>query len=225
MAGGAELLDVKEPGRGSLGMASWAAIDAVVSVVGGRIPVSVACGELARGDFQRWSGQRWEGVQFAKLGLSEAPSDWQAEWLAWSRMLPLHITRIAVVYADWQAAQAPPPRDVLAFAKCHAGGVLLDTYFKCRSLTQIFTWENIAGWIEHARVAGLPSAVAGSLEISQLPRLAALQPAVLAVRGAVCTPDRTGRLHQAKVRLAADALQLAPLGQRHADPVETPADP
>ena len=46
LAGGAALIDVKEPARGSLGRADAATIAAVVAAVGGRVPVSVALGEL-----------------------------------------------------------------------------------------------------------------------------------------------------------------------------------
>jgi uncharacterized protein (UPF0264 family) len=47
LAGGAGLIDVKEPARGALGRADAAVIAAVVRAVGGRRPVSAALGELA----------------------------------------------------------------------------------------------------------------------------------------------------------------------------------
>ncbi len=46
LAGGADLIDVKEPARGPLGRADAATIAAVVQAVGGRVPVSAALGEL-----------------------------------------------------------------------------------------------------------------------------------------------------------------------------------
>jgi uncharacterized protein (UPF0264 family) len=46
LAGGADLIDVKEPSRGSLGRADDATIAAVVRTVGGQRPVSAALGEL-----------------------------------------------------------------------------------------------------------------------------------------------------------------------------------
>src|SRR5262245_44632800 len=46
LAGSADLIDVKEPSRGSLGRADEATIAAVMRAVGGRRPVSAALGEL-----------------------------------------------------------------------------------------------------------------------------------------------------------------------------------
>ncbi len=207
IAGGAEVLDVKEPALGSLGRASSSAVQDVVAAAGGQVPVSVACGELAAPDLTCWPRQALAGVQFAKLGLSHAPRNWQAAWCTWRRGLPSHVTPIAVAYADWQASQAPPPAEVLAFAKLHAGGILLDTHEKQWSLVQGMALVDIKTWIQRVHAAGLLSAVAGSLHIEHLPRLAAFQPAILAVRGCVCVPDRTGHLRRELVRRAAHALR------------------
>ena len=46
LAGGADLIDVKEPSRGPLGRADAGVIRYVVKAVGGRAPVSAALGEL-----------------------------------------------------------------------------------------------------------------------------------------------------------------------------------
>jgi len=46
LVGGADLIDVKEPSRGSLGRAEADTIAAVAHAVGGRTPVSAALGEL-----------------------------------------------------------------------------------------------------------------------------------------------------------------------------------
>ena len=46
LAGGADIIDVKEPTRGSLGMADGDAVAGVVEAVGERVPVSAALGEL-----------------------------------------------------------------------------------------------------------------------------------------------------------------------------------
>ena len=42
LAGGADVIDVKEPRRGSLGAADAEVVADVVEVVGGRVPVSMA---------------------------------------------------------------------------------------------------------------------------------------------------------------------------------------
>src|SRR5262249_54204912 len=44
--GGADIIDIKEPERGSLGRADNATMTAILDAVSGRKPVSAACGEL-----------------------------------------------------------------------------------------------------------------------------------------------------------------------------------
>ena len=44
---GVNLIDIKEPSRGSLGRADWAVVTETVRQVAGRVPVSVAMGDWA----------------------------------------------------------------------------------------------------------------------------------------------------------------------------------
>src|SRR5262245_26134710 len=46
LTGGADIIDIKEPRRGPLGMAKPAVMAEIVAGVGGRAPVSAALGEL-----------------------------------------------------------------------------------------------------------------------------------------------------------------------------------
>ncbi len=76
MAGGASIIDVKEPARGSLGRSDAVVWQAVRSVIPRSIPVSVALGEL--NDWIGFDGPHisagdWAGIDFCKLGLAEAP--------------------------------------------------------------------------------------------------------------------------------------------------------
>src|SRR5216683_1627996 len=64
--GGAALIDVKEPSRGSLGRADDETLAGVLRCVAGRGPVSAALGELVEG-----SGlPAVKGLRFTKWGLS-----------------------------------------------------------------------------------------------------------------------------------------------------------
>ncbi|NBW96041.1 MAG: hypothetical protein EBR28_04765, partial [Planctomycetia bacterium] len=49
LAGGAHVIDVKEPARGSLGRAAPEAVAAVAAAVAGAVPWTMAAGELAAG--------------------------------------------------------------------------------------------------------------------------------------------------------------------------------
>src|SRR5437773_4338916 len=74
VAGGAALVDVKEPARGALGRADDPTVAAVVGAVAGRRPVSAALGELVDGGVL----PACPGVQFVKWGLAGChAADWQ----------------------------------------------------------------------------------------------------------------------------------------------------
>ena len=50
LAGGASIIDVKEPSRGPLGRADADVTAAIAEAVAGRAPLTVACGELVTGE-------------------------------------------------------------------------------------------------------------------------------------------------------------------------------
>src|SRR5262245_65855688 len=85
LAGGATLIDVKEPARGSLGRADDMTIAAVLHVVAGRRPVSAALGELV----DKSSLPRCSGLAFVEWGLAGAARlDWRGD-VEW----PLRVAR------------------------------------------------------------------------------------------------------------------------------------
>src|SRR3990172_3975966 len=83
LEGGADVIDVKEPSRGSLGAADAEVVAAVVRAIGGSVPISVAAGELID---HRQSGATSSvsafGVAYIKLGLAGCAvvSDWPEWW-------------------------------------------------------------------------------------------------------------------------------------------------
>src|SRR5437867_1331389 len=66
IAGGAEIIDIKEPARGSLGRADDAVVRAIVEHVAGRQPISMALGELL--DDPGWPDELFTGL--VKIGLA-----------------------------------------------------------------------------------------------------------------------------------------------------------
>jgi uncharacterized protein (UPF0264 family) len=213
VAGGAAIIDVKEPSQGPLGRAPCAAWSAVRDVVPEPIPVSVALGEL-----NEWCGGEppmvpaaaWRGIVFCKLGLAHAPSNWRNAWRALRGRL--HESTfpspawVAVVYIDWQPARAPDPDGVIGEAaeidECR--GVLFDTWDKTRRSLLDATWKPR---IARVQALGRFVALAGSLDTEAIVQLAALQPDIFAVRGAACRGgDRHASIEPNRVaRLAAAA--------------------
>jgi uncharacterized protein (UPF0264 family) len=236
LAGGAALIDVKEPSRGSLGPADDETVAAVLRTVAGMRPVSMALGELSTGfqtspERQRLSEKRlsekWTGLvsrqetspvlfslfslAFAKWGLAGCRYHvrWQDELARAADRLPTDCRPVAVAYADWQRAAAPPLEDVCAFACARRwGAFLIDTYGK--DGTTLLDWlslDDLRALTTRCRSVGVPIALAGSLGVEQIVRLRSLEPDWFAVRGAVCRDGRrTETIDAERVRRMVDLL-------------------
>lgn len=207
--GGADLIDIKEPQRGSLGRADARTITEIAHTVAGRAPLSAAWGELCElpGDPGENSAA---GLQFAKVGLagSARQSDWARPWLQWSQALPHGVQPVAVAYADWRNCAAPSPDAVLRLAdEASCAAVLVDTYDKRQGdLLAHWSLGELRHFVAEIGKAGRLSVVAGSLTLDALERVLPLEPSYVAVRGAVCRGDRTGPIDAALVAAWAAAL-------------------
>ena len=203
---GADLIDVKEPSRGSLGRADAAVWRDVAEALAGRVPVSVALGELIDAGSTSAAAVVPTGgrVQFAKLGLAGAArlANWQRYWLQSMAELPENVQPVAAAYADWQTAHAPPPHEVLAVAaRLKAPCLLIDTYDKSRG--NLLVHCPVAELTELAGQAadrGIRLVLAGSLDRAAIARLAPLAPAYFAVRSAACVGDRTQAIEASRVK-------------------------
>lgn len=258
LAGGADLIDVKEPLAGSLGAASPDAVAGVVQAVAGRRPTSIALGELR--DNASWSSYAARLTpsilpKFVKFGLAGCwpPPDksmptqshghgtqrsplahCQADlltretesllglWRAALAPLPVSIGAVAVVYADWQVAESPPPEIVLLGArelKCHA--MLVDTFDKRGpGLLGVWSSAQLADCVRAARDAGLLVVLGGKIREEHLDRLMSLEPDFIAVRGAVCRGDRSGTLDPRRIEEFRARLMRIASGAAFASPAK-----
>ncbi len=207
---GAGLIDVKEPSRGPLGMPDSSVVREVVAVVGGRVAVSVALGELL--EISAPVGPIIPaGVGYAKLGLSGCGDrrDWVERWEAVLEAYPPGVRRVAVVYADWQACRCPAPETIVAAAsgqRCEA--LLVDTFDKSRGrLLDHWPLADLGRFVERVRSAGMAIVLAGSLDAAALTPVLSLEPDWIAVRGAVCRGGREGQLDAALARTLVVCLE------------------
>lgn len=203
LQGGADLVDLKEPMRGPLGAVEAEVMAQVLRLVAGRLPVSAALGELLDIDVAA-PGVLPAGLAFAKLGMAgcAARARWPEAWARALHLLPRGTRPVAVVYADWPAALAPPPREVLQHARAvGCRGVLIDTFDKSAgSLLDHWTTAALADFLGEIRAAGLFSVLAGSLSCETIPRVLALAPRYIGVRGAACRGPRWSPIDGARVR-------------------------
>jgi uncharacterized protein (UPF0264 family) len=211
LAGGADLIDVKEPARGALGAADSTVWRAVAATVAGRVPTSVALGELL--EFGGSTTAALTSIQLAKLGLAGCcrHEDWSARWHAAWDSLPEAVAPVAVIYADWPDAAAPAPDLILDRAvQWGCRTFLFDTFDKTRgNLIQHLSLEQIARLACRARQAGGRVVLGGSLDADSAERLLPLEPDYIAVRGAVCRHSRTGAIDRALVARLARVVHAA----------------
>ena len=172
LAGGAEIIDVKEPARGALGAADPEVVRAVEGRLPTAIPLGVALGDppdeaAVRAAVSRLPPRRQPGEVILKLGFAgtsgrQGVVNRLAAALDQARCLGSPAI-VAVAYADHARALAPSPADVLrASARTGAAGVLIDTFVKDgRDLFASISDEALAEWIAEARACGLRVAVAG----------------------------------------------------------------
>jgi uncharacterized protein (UPF0264 family) len=216
--GGADIIDAKEPSRGSLGAVSPDVLAEIVKRVPPEYPLSIALGDLSgEGQVQPTLSalelRAGSGPLYLKLGFAGVSSP-----TAIARMLQVAVRIgsrrrgmpeiIAVAYADAKAAGTPVPEKI-AEAALDAGcsGVLLDTYRKNGESLFAFMGETeLAQWIGDCRAEGLLTAVAGSLAAPDLPRLSRLAPDVVGVRAAACQGGRGGTVCPERVAVLRRAL-------------------
>ena len=218
LRGGADILDVKEPRRGSLGMADIEVIAAIARQLADSnhdqiqratpIPLSVALGEVHDWRNARSIPPLPEAVTFAKLGLSHlAPhNNWSDEWLrvrhSFEERGTAQLNWVAVAYADADAATSPPIDDVLTAAiDTNCSGLLIDTFTKTGlTLTDCCHITSLAVLADRCHSAGLFLALAGRLTRESLPALNRIPADVLAIRSAACeAATREGRVTEPAV--------------------------
>jgi uncharacterized protein (UPF0264 family) len=214
LAGGADVIDVKEPSRGPLGAADATTIEEVIVAVNGQTPITAAAGELADHIARpSWSGN-FEipcGLALFKIGLAECAekTDWRGPF---QRFIDQHAggpLPCAVAYADWRAAGSIAPNAVLQAgiaSGCRA--LLVDTWDKSAgTVFDLWKARELAAMIAEARGHGLTVALAGSLSLRSIPEAAALGPDFVAVRAAACEGKRTGVVSARRVAALREALE------------------
>jgi (5-formylfuran-3-yl)methyl phosphate synthase len=192
LEGGADLIDVKEPSRGSLGRSDNDTMRAVVRFVAGRRPVSAALGEVLEGS----STPAVDGLHFIKRGLAGCSGrfDWRSH-LTDELQRPTPPQTVIVAYADWEQTGAPPLHEVTEFAAQWPGAAfLLDTFTKTGnspngtrpSLLSRISIGDVTRLCAALHRAGVRVALAGSLDADSIAALRSAKPDWFAVRGAAC---------------------------------------
>jgi uncharacterized protein (UPF0264 family) len=210
---GVRWIDVKDPSRGALGRP---AIDVATGIRRTmtienteELHFSIALGELNEtplDELIRYAGWFVDGTVF-KIALSGCRdrTDWPGLATTLAKGIGAPKRLILVHYADANRAAAPSWCEVLTSAtELGSEYLLIDTWGKDGScLLDFYSFERLQSIIAEANALGFRVAIAGSLPLEGLRKLANVGADWIGVRGAVCEgPLRTGPICETKVRTA-----------------------
>jgi (5-formylfuran-3-yl)methyl phosphate synthase len=230
LEGGADIIDAKEPARGSLGPVSPATLAEILARIPPECPFSIALGDLANpGEVIRAiaslelparPGPTYLKLGFAGLRSPEIATSTLAAAVAALAERGSAALVVAVAYADADRAETLPPELIPGCARhAGAGGVLLDTHTKDGiGLLGWLTPQERAAWVTGARRADLLTALAGALRLEDVDAVAAAGADVVGVRGAACEGGRQGNVTANRVRLLRQRLDGFILYSRSSPP-------
>lgn len=210
MAGGADILDVKNPREGSLGANFPWVIRSVAEVAAGMVPISATIGDF---DFKPGTaslaalGAAFSGADYIKVGLLKVRDrDEAGEML---RPLVRSVKEfdankklVAAAYSDASRVGSIPPMELPVVAsECGADVVMVDTAIKDgRTTFEFMTESEICDFITSGHDLGMEVAIAGTIKFGDLELLRRVAPDIIGVRGAVCGGDRSGTIKEELVR-------------------------
>jgi (5-formylfuran-3-yl)methyl phosphate synthase len=210
LAGGADILDAKEPSAGALGAVTIETLREMLSTVDACCPVSAALGDAedAAALERRVYACAVEGVAFVKIGfagITDAArvTDLIASAVGGARAHACAV--VAVGYAD-VARVGGIACDALFDAATRGGaaGVLIDTADKAGpGLLQLSPPATLRRYVSAAHDRGLSIAMAGKLSSADLAAVRDVGADIAGVRGAACHAGRESAISEARVRVLA----------------------
>ena len=213
LAGGADLVDLKDPTKGALGAVSPEILRATIECVAGRRPVSAVAGDLPMEPVAvRRAVEARLAADYVKIGLFPARREARLAVIEALASFAGQTGLIAVFFADGDPDFTLLP----ALAKAGFAGAMIDTMGKAggRLLTHLDA-AALGQFVDTARCLGLICGLAGSLEPPDVPRLAVLKPDYLGFRGALTLGARSATVDLGAVQ-AIRAL-LGPSGDQAGD--------
>ena len=216
VAGGADIVDVKNPQEGALGASFPWIIRQVRGIAPKNVEVSCTIGDLPclPGSVSLAAlGAASTGVDYVKVGLGCVKTEEQAIFLLRNAVKAAKdynpaVKVVAAGYGDAKRAGSVDPLLLPKIAdEAGADVVMVDTAVKDgRNLLTFFSSKEAKRFVDEGHDRGLLVALAGSLGKEQVRSVFALNADIVGLRGAVCTNgDRlNGRVTREGVRELAD---------------------
>ncbi|WP_341886709.1 (5-formylfuran-3-yl)methyl phosphate synthase [Variovorax sp. YR752] len=192
--GGADFIDLKEPGQGALGGLPVATIREIVAALrahGSLLPVSATIGDVPMHELDtilaRVEAVGACGVDYVKVGIERAPGAGAVLRALAACGRPL----VPVFIAD----RGLDEHAVALALSLRFAGVMVDTADKhAGSLFELMPTAAIEGFVAMARQAQTMVGIAGAMRRANADRIVALTPDFAGFRSAVCRGERSEAL-------------------------------
>ena len=221
IAGGAQIIDVKNPKEGALGANYPWIIKRIKEVTPKTLEVSCTIGEV--GNFPgavslAALGAASLGVDYIKVGLYGIKTSKEAIFLLQNVCRAAKVCnpkiKVAVAgYADAKEIGAIDPLLIPEIAnKAQVDVAMLDTSIKDgKNIFNYLTIEQLKKFVDLAHGFGLVTALAGSLRKQDLPAVYGLGTDIAGLRGAACTNNNrvTGQITRKLVSELVDVVKQA----------------
>ncbi|MDR5171528.1 (5-formylfuran-3-yl)methyl phosphate synthase [Methylobacillus flagellatus] len=199
LAGGADIIDMKNPSQGALGALPLQVVNEAVAAVDGRKITSATTGDLPMEPAlicQAVMQMAETGVDLIKVGFFGNEQDNIA---CLNALQPLIAERKLAVVAVLMADLSPQFGLLPLLREAGFWGVMLDTATKDgRNLLSHLDAESLGVFLQLAE--GMQTGLAGSLKIENIKNIVKMKPSYIGVRGAVCVGfDRVAKLCKDKV--------------------------
>lgn len=208
-AGGADFIDLKEPGQGALGGLPVPTIRAIVAALHERrirLPVSATIGDLAMHELSTIQARVHAvaacGVDYVKVGIESEPE--AAAVLGW--LAGCGHAVVPVFIAD----RGLDPALLATALSLGFPGLMADTADKLAGcLFDVLPLPVLKDFVARSRAAGTMVGLAGALRASHAPVLAQLSPDFAGFRSAVCDGPRSAALDAVRLRALVGTMRHA----------------
>jgi uncharacterized protein (UPF0264 family) len=211
LEGGADIIDVKDPSSGSLGLPRIAIVKEVVKAIGHARECSVAIGDLRKyvPEIGYVVSTLDTLVDYVKVGIATGKPRDIEDIVREAAENALRAKVVVVGYADYSIHGTIEPLRLVDYAtRFNVYGVMIDTLSKGSYTTpDLLQKSYLQKFVEKAKSSGLLVAVAGGIEKSHIGVLIELGFDVIGVRTAVCIGGRNGRVSSGLVKELKKALE------------------
>jgi uncharacterized protein (UPF0264 family) len=213
LAGGADVIDAKDPQTGALGAVSVEVLREISRLVDGRRPLTAALGDAVNeGELERSACEfAAAGAALVKVGFAGILIPRRVEALITAAVRGANRGNrqtgvIAVAYADADRVASISHIHLIEVARdAGARGLLLDTANKeGPGLPGLVTLAGLRAWVSEAHDEDLLVALAGQLTAGDLSFVRDAGADIAGVRGAACVGGRNGQVTAQRVQLLRD---------------------